>query len=153
MSVETDDGPYTALEDQTVDPPADPAPVPPTPDPAPVVTAPPSVPKAPAEREVGADDLEALAVPDRLTHERMVPLHEVVKLREKARTLKAERETVSARVAELEAKAAETDGAREVARQWKAYADSLVAQRPRSPQPDPQGAERQQQADAARRVR
>jgi len=150
----SDEGPYVALEDQTVDAPTpEPEPEPPTPVPAeqPIAAAPEATP----EPETDEDDLDLKAVPDRLTNERMVPLHEVAKLREKARTLRAERESISAKVADLETKAARAAELEAAVQQWQTYAQQMAAQprQPAAPAVDPQVEQRQKQADAARRTR
>lgn len=140
-----DDGSYMPLEDHTVEP--TPEPTPPVAE-TPPAEPPPTEPPVETPPDDDDDDLEAKVVEDRLTRDRMVPLSEVTRLREKARARKAEAETLSGRVKELEEKAAQADQAAEVARQWQAYAQSLATRQPDPAQagvkPDPRQAEREQ---------
>ena len=151
-----EDGLYTVLEDQTVEVPASE----PTPEPSPelepvqqvpIAAAPPE--PEPSKQEPDEDDLEAEAVLDRLTNKHMVPLKYAQIQREKARTLKAERETISAKVAELEVKAARTAELETAIQQWQTYAQQMAQRQPGQPQPDPQVAEQQKQARLGRAER
>lgn len=145
-----DDAGFIPLEDLTADPE-------PTPEPEPEV--PPVAAAEPApevsEVEPDEDDPESKAVEDRLTGERMVPLHEVSKLREKARVRKEEAETLSAKVKALEVDAARVKDLEDVNRKWQEYYARTLQQPPaqRVPGPDPAVQQQRDQQDQARRQR
>ena len=145
---------FIPLEDPTADPAPDPEPAPapaPAPEPPPIAA---QVETSPETLE-DEDDLESQVVPDRLTGERMVPLHEVSKLREKARTRREEAETLSAKVKVLEGEAARVKELEDLNKQWQAYYASTLQQTPgpRTAGPDPAVQQQREQHEQARRQR